>query len=76
MRLVSPTTLTHTHPTTRQVATPGRVLDLASKGVADLSKCHTVIMDEADKLLSPEFQVRERYYHRVMVAPKNAHTHN
>ena len=37
------------------------MLDLASKGVADLSKCHTVIMDEADKLLSPEFQVRERY---------------
>jgi ATP-dependent RNA helicase DDX6/DHH1 len=32
------------------------VLDLANKGVADLSKCHTVIMDEADKLLSPEFQ--------------------
>lgn len=38
------------------VGTPGRILDLADKGVADLSKCHTVIMDEADKLLSPEFQ--------------------
>jgi len=38
------------------VATPGRILDLASKKVADLSKCRTVIMDEADKLLSPEFQ--------------------
>ncbi|KAJ3177993.1 DExD/H-box ATP-dependent RNA helicase dhh1 [Gaertneriomyces sp. JEL0708] len=38
------------------VATPGRVLDLASKGVADLSKCSMLIMDEADKLLSPEFQ--------------------
>jgi ATP-dependent RNA helicase DDX6/DHH1 len=38
------------------VATPGRILDLASKKVADLSKCHTIIMDEADKLLSPEFQ--------------------
>mmetsp|Transcript_34452 Transcript_34452/g.42455 ORF Transcript_34452/g.42455 Transcript_34452/m.42455 type:complete len:488 (+) Transcript_34452:101-1564(+) len=38
------------------VATPGRILDLAGKGVADLSKCQTVVMDEADKLLSPEFQ--------------------
>ena len=38
------------------VATPGRILDLASKKVADLSKCRTIIMDEADKLLSPEFQ--------------------
>jgi len=38
------------------VATPGRVLDLANKGVADISKCNTLIMDEADKLLSPEFQ--------------------
>lgn len=38
------------------VATPGRVLDLANKGVAHLNKCHMLIMDEADKLLSPEFQ--------------------
>nr|WCZ58324.1 DEAD-box ATP-dependent RNA helicase 8 [Paratrimastix eleionoma] len=38
------------------VATPGRVLDLASKGVANLSKCSLLIMDEADKLLAPEFK--------------------
>lgn len=38
------------------VATPGRVLDLSNKKVADLSNCQTMIMDEADKLLSPEFQ--------------------
>jgi len=38
------------------VATPGRVLDLSNKGVCDLSKCSTMILDEADKLLSPEFQ--------------------
>jgi len=38
------------------VATPGRVLDLSNKGVADLSHCNTLILDEADKLLSPEFQ--------------------
>ncbi|KAK1753003.1 P-loop containing nucleoside triphosphate hydrolase protein [Echria macrotheca] len=37
------------------VGTPGRILDLASKGVADLSECPMFIMDEADKLLSSEF---------------------
>ena len=37
------------------VGTPGRILDLARKGVADLSTCSTFVMDEADKLLSPEF---------------------
>ena len=37
------------------VGTPGRILDLASKGIADLSTCQTFVMDEADKLLSPEF---------------------
>lgn len=38
------------------VGTPGRILDLANKDVADLRQCHIVVMDEADKLLSPEFQ--------------------
>lgn len=38
------------------VGTPGRILDLADKGVAVLGQCQTIIMDEADKLLSPEFQ--------------------
>lgn len=38
------------------VGTPGRILDLAGKRVADLSKCMTCVLDEADKLLSPEFQ--------------------
>ena len=37
-------------------ATPGRILDLAEKNIADLSKCSVFVMDEADKLLSPEFQ--------------------
>jgi len=37
------------------VATPGRVLDLANKGVCNLDHCQVVAMDEADKLLSPEF---------------------
>ena len=37
------------------VATPGRVVDLASKGAAKLDKCSIIVLDEADKLLSPEF---------------------
>lgn len=37
------------------VGTPGRILDLAGKGIADLSQASTFVMDEADKLLSPEF---------------------
>ncbi|KIK54129.1 hypothetical protein GYMLUDRAFT_917214 [Collybiopsis luxurians FD-317 M1] len=37
------------------VGTPGRILDLAGKGIADLSGCGVFVMDEADKLLSPEF---------------------
>jgi ATP-dependent RNA helicase DDX6/DHH1 len=31
------------------VGTPGRVLDLAEKGVADLSRCTTLVMDEVRK---------------------------
>mmetsp|Transcript_53035 Transcript_53035/g.60774 ORF Transcript_53035/g.60774 Transcript_53035/m.60774 type:complete len:426 (+) Transcript_53035:265-1542(+) len=38
------------------VGTPGRILDLANKNVANLSNCEMLIMDEADKLLSQEFQ--------------------
>lgn len=36
------------------VATPGRALDLGSKEVAKLSNCKMFVLDEADKLLSPE----------------------
>ncbi len=39
------------------VGTPGRIKDLAEKGVADLSQCSIIAVDEADKLLSAEFQV-------------------
>ena len=37
------------------VGTPGRILDLAEKGVALLQNCRMVVMDEADKLLSDDF---------------------
>jgi ATP-dependent RNA helicase DDX6/DHH1 len=39
------------------VGTPGRVLDLAEKGICKLDKCKILILDEADKMLSPEFTV-------------------
>jgi ATP-dependent RNA helicase DDX6/DHH1 len=37
------------------VGTPGRILDLAKKSVADLSHCECLVFDEADKLLSLDF---------------------
>lgn len=37
------------------IGTPGRILDLAGKGIAKLNQCKIFVMDEADKLLSPEF---------------------
>eukprot|EP00271_Cylindrocystis_brebissonii_P010509 TRINITY_DN2670_c0_g4_i1.p1 TRINITY_DN2670_c0_g4~~TRINITY_DN2670_c0_g4_i1.p1 ORF type:complete len:564 (-),score=183.67 TRINITY_DN2670_c0_g4_i1:1359-3050(-) len=38
------------------VGTPGRILDLANKKVCNLDQCNMIVMDEADKLLAPEFQ--------------------
>ncbi|CAN6471444.1 unnamed protein product [Victoria cruziana] len=38
------------------VGTPGRILDLVKKGVCILKDCTMLVMDEADKLLSQEFQ--------------------
>lgn len=38
------------------VGTPGRILDLASKKVADLSECKVLVLDEVDKLLSLDFK--------------------
>jgi len=38
------------------IATPGRVLDLMDKNVADVSQCKMLVLDEADKLLSQDFK--------------------
>jgi len=38
------------------VATPGRLLDLINRGVADLSDVSTVILDEADEMLNMGFK--------------------
>ena len=38
------------------VGTPGRVYDLSLKKIMDLSKCGILVLDEADKLLSQDFE--------------------
>ena len=38
------------------VATPGRILDLAHKKIAKLNNCKYFVLDEADKLISQDFQ--------------------
>lgn len=38
------------------VGTPGRILDLTKKEICKLNDCAMLVMDEADKRLSPEFQ--------------------
>lgn len=38
------------------VATPGRILDLANKNIARLHRCRFFVLDEADKLISQDFQ--------------------
>ena len=37
------------------IATPGRLLDLASRNVANLDACKMLVLDEVDKLLSVDF---------------------
>ncbi|CAF4551058.1 unnamed protein product, partial [Didymodactylos carnosus] len=37
------------------IATPGRILDLVNKNLAKLDSCRVIILDEADKLLSQDF---------------------
>lgn len=37
------------------IATPGRLLDLVNKDIAKLDSCRVIVLDEADKLLSQDF---------------------
>ena len=49
------------------VATPGRILDLMEKQVANVSKCRMLVLDEADKLLSQDFKgMLDRYMGRTL----------
>lgn len=38
------------------IATPGRILDLMDKNVANMDNCRVLVLDEADKLLSQDFK--------------------
>lgn len=38
------------------VATPGRLIDLVNRGAVSLQQIHTLVMDEADEMLSMGFQ--------------------
>ncbi|OQV21576.1 ATP-dependent RNA helicase cgh-1 [Hypsibius exemplaris] len=38
------------------IASPGRILDLMDKGVAKMDKCRILVLDEADKLLSYDYE--------------------
>uniref|UniRef100_A0A336KSZ1 RNA helicase n=1 Tax=Culicoides sonorensis TaxID=179676 RepID=A0A336KSZ1_CULSO len=38
------------------IATPGRILDLMDKEVANMQNCRILVLDEADKLLSQDFK--------------------
>ena len=52
------------------VATPGRILDLASKKVANLECCDLLILDEVDKLLSMDFNVNIEDIETVISHPQ------
>lgn len=43
-------------PTQIVVATPGRLVDLLNRKAVDISKIHTVVLDEADEMLSMGFK--------------------
>jgi ATP-dependent RNA helicase DDX6/DHH1 len=37
------------------IATPGRLLDLVNKNLAKIDSCRVIVLDEADKLLSQDY---------------------
>ncbi|CAL1545526.1 unnamed protein product [Lymnaea stagnalis] len=45
-----------TEPVHVIIATPGRILDLMNKNLVKIQNCGTLILDEADKLLSQDFK--------------------
>ena len=54
------------------IGTPGRLRDLIDKKVLDLSKCHSVVLDEADRMLDMGF--REEMVYIIGKTPKERQT--
>lgn len=38
------------------MGTPGRIMDFVNRKIMDLTNCNVIVLDEADKLLSVDFQ--------------------
>lgn len=55
-------------PTHIIVATPGRLIDLINQEAVDLSKVQTIVMDEADEMLSLGF---ENQLHQILAVVKD-----
>jgi ATP-dependent RNA helicase DeaD len=56
-------------PTQVIVATPGRLMDLVNRKAIDLSEVETVVLDEADEMLSMGFQPD---IEKILAYPKNS----
>lgn len=59
-------------PTHIIVATPGRLIDLINQEAVDLSKVKTVVLDEADEMLSLGF---ENQLHQILDQLKSVESH-
>lgn len=57
------------------IATPGRLIDHLERGTVDLSEVGTVILDEADKMISMGFKEdMEKILKAVKIGSKDSHT--
>jgi ATP-dependent RNA helicase RhlE len=54
------------------IGTPGRIMDLIGRKVLDLSRCHSVVLDEADRMLDMGF--REDMVSIISHTPKERQT--
>ena len=60
------------------VATPGRIIDLMEKGIANVSKCHMLVLDEVSWMLHEELDSWPRggFMHTVYKGGQGAHAIN
>lgn len=53
------------------IATPGRLMDLMERNAVSLAKCHTVVLDEADRMLDMGFIKAMEYIMGTMPAERH-----